>query len=165
MKNFVILLIVLLIGVTVVGGFYFLGKGTKKGSVVPLNEVTPTPNIQKGTIEGSLSFPSEQIPADMLVCAETLEESLVACTEKHIKDSKYTYREGFQLEVPIGEYYVCAMVPNFGNGYKAYYSEFVTCGLSVDCASHEPIIVEVKSGQTTDGVNPQDWYNQPTPTP
>jgi len=57
------------------------------------------------------------------------------------------------------------MVPNFGNGYKAYYSEFVTCGLSVDCASHEPIIVEVKSGQTTDGVNPQDWYNQPTPTP
>jgi len=48
-----------------------------------------------------------------------------------------------------------------GDDYKAYYSEFVTCGLSVNCPSHKPIPVAVKTGETVNDIDPQDWYKQP----
>jgi hypothetical protein len=44
---------------------------------------------------------------------------------------------------------------------RAYWTEFVACGLSVDCTSHEILEVEVKSGQTVSGILPHDWYIAP----
>lgn len=127
-------------------------------------EATPTQAQETGTIEGSLSFPSEGIPAGMVVCAETLEGTVVECTNKRIADPIYTYGQGFKLEVPPGEYYVYAQTPELED-YKAYYNEFVVCGLSTECESHELISVEVESGSTTSNVDPQDWYNIAAPTP
>lgn len=123
---------------------------------------TPTKN-ENGVIEGSISFPSEGIPPDLVVCAETTTGVLVKCTAQKINDSKYTYGVGYQLELQSGKYFVYAQSPNIQPGYKAYYSEFVTCGLSVNCSSHDNIVVEVKSGETQNGIDPQDWYNQLSP--
>jgi len=91
-----------------------------------------------------------------------LQGQTIACTDSHIKDSKYTFGEGYLLEAPIGQYRVYANTNDI-LFYKAYYSEFVTCGLSVNCTSHKPIVVEVKKGETTKNIDPQDWYNQKTP--
>ncbi len=110
-----------------------------------------------GTITGSLSFPSEEIP-EMTVCAEAINTKEEFCTNERMTGDDYQYGLGYNLYLPAGEYFVYAKLAN--DPYKAYYSEFVTCGLSVDCPSHQPIKVTVTAGETTSGVDPQDWYNQ-----
>ena len=167
MKKGIIIAIgaVLVIGLGV--GAYWLGTQRKttptiqptltpSPSPVPTVAPSPTPAPQTGTIEGSMSFPSEGIPDYIEVCAENQSTKEVFCTSEHIQNSKYTYHIGYTLDVPAGTYLVYSLDPNAN--YKAYYSEFVTCGLSVDCPSHEPIPVEVKAGITTSEVDPQDWY-------
>jgi hypothetical protein len=118
-----------------------------------------------GVIEGSLSYPSEFIPDDMIIGAENLATRKIYCTDKHIDSRKYTYKVGYKLTVPPGDYHVYAQLPDpakYGadmpKDYRAYYSDFVKCGMSVDCKSHAPIVVKVKSGQTVIGIDPQDWY-------
>ena len=108
-----------------------------------------------GYIEGSLSFPSEQIPPTT-ICAVNQTTGQEYCTSENIEDPKYTYGTGYELQVPTGKYVVYALSKFPG---RAYYNEFVTCGLRADCPSHKVIIIEVKDGQTTTGVDPQDWYN------
>ncbi len=112
-----------------------------------------------GTIEGSLSYPSEYIPPEMQICAEDVNSSDEYCTTDHIQDSKYTFGYGYQLEVPYGSYYVYAYMSDIN--YKAYYNEFVECGMSVDCSDHTNILVTVDSFQDhATGVDPMDWYGQ-----
>lgn len=110
-----------------------------------------------GNITGSLSFPGEEIP-EMMVCAETIGSTAEFCTDERLEDEEFTYGVGYNLAVPAGSYYVYAKLPN--DSYKAYYSDFVTCGLSVDCPSHQSISVTVNAGETVENVDPQDWYNQ-----
>ena len=120
---------------------------------------------QSGVIEGSLSYPSDFIPPDMTICAENLATKKIYSTNQHLKAQKYRYKVGYKLEVPPGDYHVYAQLPDpakYGAGYpkdyRAYYSEFVKCGMSVDCTSHAPIVVKVPSGETVGGIDPQDWY-------
>ena len=118
---------------------------------------------QKGfssIIEGSLGYPSDFIPSDMEVCAENAQTGKNYCTENHIKDEKYTYGKGYKVKVPPGDYFIYASLFSWEN-YKAYYSEFITCGLSVECLSHKPILVSVKKGDIVTDINPMDWYVVP----
>lgn len=116
-------------------------------------------NNQIGAIEGELSYPSDYIPA-IKTCAEnilTKEDFCTECKELVEKDqNKYWIckESNYKLDIPVGDYYVFSEV----NGFKAYYSEFVTCGLSTNCLSHDPIKVTVKNGQTIPNINPSDWY-------
>lgn len=134
------------------------------------NEQSPSPMPtsvnESGKITGSLSFPSETIPENMVVCAKNLQSGEEICTDAHIEGDQFTYGRGYELEVPTGTYEVFAYLPLDPNR-KAYYNEFVTCGLSIDCESHEPIPVAVSAGQSVEGVDPQDWYQitEPTITP
>ncbi len=112
---------------------------------------------ETGIIEGSLSYPGEEIPGEMRVCAEDLITKEQYCTGKHIKGKQYRYGLGYQIEVPAGRYHVFATTASL-KGHKAYYSEFVRCGLRVDCASHDPIVVTVVRGHTVVGIDPHDWY-------
>jgi hypothetical protein len=120
---------------------------------------------QTGVIEGSLSYPSEFIPDDMTICAENLATKKIYCTSKHLKGKKYQYQVGYKLTLPPGDYHVYAQLPDparygaeYPKDYRAYYSQFVKCGMSVECQDHTPIVVKVKSGQTVSGIDPQDWY-------
>lgn len=115
-----------------------------------------------GVVTGSLSYPSERIPENLGVCAEEISTEKTVCTDNHIWGSSYQYGYGYRIEIPAGEYYVYAYVPNqpgaTGEIYKAYYSEFVKCGSDISCENHEPIKVIVKQGEVTEGADPQDWY-------
>lgn len=130
---------------------------------------TPDPgaasNPASGTITGTLSYPSDHIPREIHICAEGVESGKISCTNEHItqagKDARTTYR----LEVEPGRYYVYSILPesadfepSSGVDYRAYFSEFVTCGSQASCPSHEPIVVEVPAGKTVDGIDPNDWY-------
>ena len=118
---------------------------------------------QTATITGELSYPSDFDFPPMIVCAEAVTSKSIHCTAKRIQNRrsrKFTYA----LRVPAGSYYVFATVPNGDDaaegyrGYKAYYSEFVRCGLLVQCPSHDPVKVTVRAGQTLTRINPGDWY-------
>ena len=130
--------------------------------------LSPCPGLpapQPGVIEGSLSYPSDFIPPDMTIGAENLATKKIYSTHKHLKAKKYQYKVGYKLAVPPGDYHVYAYLPDpakwgaaYSQDYRAYYSEFVKCGQTVDCKSHAPIAVQVKSGETVSGIDPQDWY-------
>lgn len=114
---------------------------------------------ENGYIEGSLNYPSSGIPDNLFVCAQSLDNlEDVYCTYNQLEDAMYQYGLGYQLEVPVGDYHVYAQTAD--SDYKAYYSDFVTCGLSVECSSHKPITIAVKSGETN-WADPHDWYNTP----
>jgi hypothetical protein len=120
---------------------------------------------QPGVIEGSLSYPSEFIPDDMTICAENLATQHIYSTDKHLKGKKYKYKVGYKLTVPPGDYHVFAQLPDpakygasYPKNYRAYYSEFVKCGITENCPSHAPIVVKVKSSETVSGIDPMDWY-------
>ncbi len=110
-----------------------------------------------GLIEGALGYPGEEIPGDMKVCAENLVTKQHYCTATHIESKRYRSGLGYWIEVPEGWYHVFATTASL-KGHRAYYSEFVTCGLRASCPSHAPIVVTVVAGQTVSGVDPQDWY-------
>jgi hypothetical protein len=101
----------------------------------------------------------------MTISAENVATKQIYSTNQHLKGKKYQYKVGYKLAVPPGEYHVFAQLPDpakYGAGYprdyRAYYSKFVKCGMSVDCRDHSPIVVKVKSGATVRGIDPQDWY-------
>ena len=117
-----------------------------------------------GIIGGSLSYPSDFIP-EMGVCAKNKKTKEEFCPYEMIEDEKYKYGFGYSMEIPAGTYSVYAQLTDpksigaeLGKNYKAYYSKFVTCGMSVECKSHKPIDVKVSGGKTISNVDPQDWY-------
>lgn len=135
-------------------------SNTKDVFIAPTDEPIETlapPENTTGLVEGTISFPSEGIPANLEVCAETIAGVKTTCTNAKIKDAKYKTGVGYKLELSAGTYYIYASTPNFPN--KAYYNEFMTCGLMASCPSHKKIEVSVIAGTTTSDIDPGDWYN------
>lgn len=129
---------------------------SKKTTYEDTTSTTTEESSAKAVIEGSLSYPSEGIPADLMVCAENQETKKLFCTGEKIEDAKYQYHYGYKLEVPPGKYYVYAFTSEIV-GYKAYFSEHVICGSLASCPSHEPVAVTIKAGATISGIDPGDW--------
>ncbi len=124
---------------------------------------TKVPAPQTATITGELSYPSDFDLPQMIVCAEAIDSRRMHCTGKSAQNRR-SGRLTYKLRVPAGSYYVFATIVNGEEpvedfrGYKAYYSEFVRCGLKAECPSHAPVKVSVRAGQNITGINPGDWY-------
>jgi len=119
---------------------------------------------ETGTVTGQIMYPSDYIPADLNVCAENLGDGTVVCTAKHLKGKQH--RTIYRLDLPPGDYHVYAKLTDaasygagYGPDYRAYYSEFVICGLLASCPSHAPIRVRVQAGKTVGSIDPADWYD------
>lgn len=112
-----------------------------------------------GTLEGSISYPSEEIPP-LLICAKEKKTKEEFCTTEQIESGEFEYGFGYELEVPAGSYEVYAQVlkeDGKTEKFKAYYSKFVPCGMTKDCKSHSPITVKVKGGEIKSDISPMDW--------
>ena len=103
-----------------------------------------------GSISGTLSYPSEYLPAQ-LVCAIDLKNGEEYCQQTTAGETDY------DIPAPAGEYWVYASLVDDATGKKAYYSEFVLCGLKAECKDHTPVTVAVESGKLA-AADPQDWY-------
>ncbi len=112
-----------------------------------------------GSIEGSVSYPSEGIPDDLEVCAINISTQNIdstVCTNQFIEDSKFTNGIGYRLNLNPGKYQVEARRPN--SPLKGLYTQFVQCGQTVRCTDHTPIEVQVNPHQINEGIDPGDWY-------
>ena len=131
------------------GAWYFLA---------PPKDATAMP----GSIEGTTNYPSDYIPVQ-IVCAEPVDGGSEYCTETPAGDDELL-TPSWSIEVPAGEYYISARVKDpseMGSDlgdYRAYYTQYVMCGLNVECTDHTKIPVTVTSGQATLGITPYDWY-------
>ena len=125
------------------------------GQVEPTAPPTQAPTetaLPTGAITGTLNFPAEGIPP-MRVVAFSVDAQTWFSVEVNQGNT-------FLIEnLPAGEYTVVAypLDPNLA-GLAGGYSQFVPCGLSVDCSDHSLIPVTVRAGETTADVRPADWY-------
>jgi hypothetical protein len=114
-----------------------------------------------GRIRGHAHFPACFPPPDLQVCAEGTDGSST-CTSKLVLTEVGL---AYTLEVPPGWYLVYSASESTLPGYRAYYSEAVVCGLSVECDDHEPIPIEVRPNETVSGIDPDDWFAPKEPVP
>jgi hypothetical protein len=114
-----------------------------------------------GTIEGTTSYPSEFNPAQR-VCAQSVSDpSYERCTDA--PEQGGADAPTFSIKVAPGAYYVYAFLRDpsdvgIDESRRAYWTEFVSCGLTASCTSHEKLEVVVRSGQTVRDIRPHDWY-------
>lgn len=163
-----VLSILVIVAVLAVGGMFLLQRShiipEQTSNIQPSyttsqpQEIVPTPTTSqdKGSIEGTFSFPSEEIPSTLIACAENIETKDIICNDS-LKESGLA--DHFMIAVPEGSYYVYAINTADQTQYKAYFTEYVTCGLKASCTSHTKIPVEVFAGKVTKDIKPHDWYN------
>ena len=162
----VIILVVALIGAL---GVIFWQNFTQKDTTTDHNTTSTTDETKKDTIElaedgaivGSLTYPSEGIPADVQVTAVNLETNQEYTTLEHLSGSQYRYGTGYRIAVPAGDYYVYASGGEAFADQRAYYTNFVECGFAFGACenSEERIVVTVEPGKDTKDIMAGDWYN------
>jgi hypothetical protein len=104
-----------------------------------------------GSISGTLSYPSEYLPAQRVVAFNMDSKEWFAIEVDH--DSSYVL-DG----LPPGSYYVVAYAIDTENAGAGGYTQAVSCGLSVNCKDHSLVSVSVKAGDMLQNINPTDWY-------
>ena len=107
---------------------------------------------QPGTITGKLTFPSSYLPDDLLVCAQKVSSKEVTC-KGGFEGTRYS------IDLDPGSYFVWSQT-NGMQGYRAFYTVAVPCGLTVECTDHTPLEVELGAGQTLEDIDPGDWYDR-----
>ncbi len=115
-------------------------------------ETTPVTTHAPGTgaITGTLSYPSEELPA-MRVCAFELAEGAPYCISSAPGQREYRI-DG----VPLGDYQVLAY-PREGDGAPGGYTGCVD-ELNASCTDHDLRVVVVAAGKTMRGIDPADFY-------
>jgi len=96
------------------------------------------------------------------VCAANIASGAEICTYEHIRDDRFTLREGYELQVPPGSYYVYATKPSSAG--RGYYTDFITCGRGPECQSHGLLAVSVFEGGRATKIDPVDFYGPWIPT-
>lgn len=119
------------------------------------NSSPPKDTISWGSISGHIVYPTDAgIPEDYRIAAFDLESGeVITCRVEDLNMKNYTY----ELRVKPGKYYVYSFLISSPD-QRAYYDEFVTCGLKYECKSHEKIAVTVNKGETKKDIDPADWY-------
>lgn len=170
--------------ILIVGGLILLSSGVAVGKFLPSfggAKIQPTPTPEPpaevlsptaspsaapststtGKISGHLIYPSDHIPPQVGVCAELVDNSTIKTCVKQIVDKKFAPTGvGYEMELPVGKYYVYSILGD----WKAYYNEFVICGLKAECKSHTKIAVDITAGSENSNILPHDWYDTPSPT-
>jgi hypothetical protein len=121
------------------------------GTTVPL----PPPF---GKISGTLTYPSEGVPTDLMVCVEEITDNITLCSDGQKSDEIFTFSSSslnYSVELLDGTYYIYALY----DGKKAYYTEFVRCGMNYNCKSHKKIPITLKNGNAVSGITLGDWYD------
>lgn len=131
---------------------------TETQSTQEVQKDTEEMTVENGRITGSLTYPSEGIPDDLIVYAKNIESDEMYSTDEHLFDDTYEYGVGYSLSVPEGRYYVYAVLSS-NPSQEAYYNEFIECGILAECTDTTKIEVVVNAGETTSNIMVGDWWN------
>jgi len=108
-------------------------------------------NESYGVIEGSLTYPSEWIPDELVACAKNLDTDIIYFTKlQYFEDNKYKYHAGYKLRVPAGEYSAYGWYLVGSESYTYFpYTEYVKCGMDYETCKDKSIIeFTVKENET-----------------
>ncbi len=117
---------------------------------------TATSQARTGMLSGSLSFPSEVIPALRIVA---MNPTTGVYYWQNTAAGQSFYR--FDNLAPASYWVLAYDIANPSKTFFGAYSQAVPCGLSAACTDHSLIAVEVKEGQETTNISPADWYANP----
>src|SRR5687768_12428947 len=126
---------------------------------------------KQGVVKGTLCYPSDYIPP-MTVYLKNQD------TKKIYRQVTKQNQKNFSFkEIPDGKYVAFAytldetLIDNQNKTSKAGggYTQFVPCGLSVECEDHSLIEILVVNGTGSPGIEICDWYGaiippEPGPT-
>jgi len=125
-------------------------------------------HAQTGKISGKLTYPSDGIPPDTVLCVidAASNGSAAICSNagrKALLTANVAFKLNFrsatyEVSLPAGSYFIFSMTREM-SGHRAYYNEFVKCGMSVECKSTKRIAVRVKPRITTRGITVGDYWN------
>ena len=124
-----------------------------------ISVVTITTAQRTGKMSGKLTYPSDYIPPDMVLCVESPGKAV--CSNSTSKPG-FVFRintraASYEITLPAGKYHLYGRTSEM-QGVKAYYNEFVKCGMDVKCKSKRKIQLDVKAGKTIRGITVGDWY-------
>lgn len=108
-----------------------------------------------GGIRGNLGYPSEYIPPMRVVAFDVFSQ------DYYYIDTQRNQVSYEMTGLPPSIYHVVAFVREEGPGLAGGYSYFVTCGMTTNCEDHSLIDVNVSAGESTEGVDPVDFYIEP----
>ena len=131
---------------------------TPAASPTPAPTPTPLPSPTPAVsgVSGRVCYPGGAVPAMTVYIQEVGSDQVY---EVPIAAGQATY----QAEVPPGQYYVYAWLPDFS--HSGAYSQAVVCGLGAGCQDHTLLPVTVPPGETVAGVDVCDWYHGPFDVP
>lgn len=125
---------------------------------------TTEATAENGTILGKITYPSSGIPNKIKVFVEdtssgkTYEATVTFSDPSADVSATATYT----ISVPAGSYYVYGTLAGFndqnGSQWKAYYNQFVVCGLAANCKDTTKIVVNVEANKTVENITIGDWY-------
>ena len=121
-------------------------------SPTPVSEKVAPPVPAKGSISGTLGYPSSFIPP-LTVYAISEKDPKVYFSVK-----TQTNQQAFTLELVEPGTYVLVAYPEDTSELAGGYTKAVACGLSVECKDHSLVSVSVEAGKTVSGVEIKDWY-------
>lgn len=138
------------------------GSGTSKSSGNPVSATAPTQAPpESGFINGKMAYPSEGIPGVMVACAENIETNETICSQRR---KNWEEEVSYNLRLPPGKYYVYGkLLPGDDSvgdmqNERAYYTDYMKCGMGETCTSHKRIQLEVRPGETLRGITVGDWW-------
>jgi hypothetical protein len=109
-----------------------------------------------GSIEGSIGYPSEEIPA-MHIYAIALDGGAARKVETRRAQASFSIPN-----LPAGRYHIIAFPVGEGDsGMTGGWTNFVTCGMTAQCLQHDLLPVTVVAGKATAGIRIEDWYANP----
>jgi hypothetical protein len=123
---------------------------------------------QSGKIMGKLTYPGDYIPTDMVLCVKnaSLYAEPTLCSNDRaarLREARISFKlncrlASYEVSLPAGTYYLHAFTSEMP-GMKAYYDEFVRCGMNINCKSKRPVAVKVKPGQVVRGITVGDFWD------
>jgi hypothetical protein len=113
-----------------------------------------------GVVQGKLCFPSEYVPAMNVYLKSAGSDKVYKLVSKENQQA-FTFKKITEGNYVAFAYTLEATSLDLNNKKSKTsggFTQFVPCGLSVDCKDHTLINFKVNRGKTTDGISICDWY-------
>lgn len=112
----------------------------------------PLPGQEPATVSGRVGFPAGGAPPLEVYAVRVDDPSRFSMVRTELNMPL------FSMRLPAGSYYLFAYPADSGAALVGAYSEYVRCGMRIECIDHTLIALTVAPGQNWSDINIGDWY-------